>query len=50
MGFFFLNPCSFQAYENNEEMKLKARGEAGQEPRTLAGDKVLPLIGLLAQN
>ncbi|KAI3448662.1 hypothetical protein Pfo_005327 [Paulownia fortunei] len=29
-----------QAYENNEEMKLKARGEASQEPHTLARDKV----------
>ncbi|KAL8540772.1 hypothetical protein ACS0TY_002116 [Phlomoides rotata] len=28
-----------QAYENNEEMKLKARGEPGQEPQS-AGDKV----------
>ncbi|KAL7126375.1 hypothetical protein ABFS83_14G182300 [Erythranthe nasuta] len=29
-----------QSYENNEEMKLKARGETSLEPRPSAGDKV----------
>ncbi|XP_011091940.1 5'-3' exoribonuclease 4 [Sesamum indicum] len=29
-----------QAYENNEELKLRARGETSKEVHTLAGDKV----------
>lgn len=37
----WLFPLFFQAYENNEEMKLRARGETSQNSNTLAGDKVL---------
>lgn len=37
-------PLFYQAYENNEEMKQRARGQASQNPNASAGDKVLPIF------